>query len=189
VFRPVQTALLAPPSPDRLVDWATIEKGWNVSFQSARGAPVGVVSLDRLSPLNESPDAGTRYFSGIASYTNSFAPPKQSQQGGALWLDLGEVGDLAEVLVNGRLVGTLWHAPWRIDIGRAVHRGRNQLEVRVANRWVNRLIGDAQPDTQKVGWTSQRTYGPKAPLLPSGLIGPVRLLGNAKPISPPPPVP
>jgi hypothetical protein len=42
---------------------------------------------------------------------------------------------------------------------------------------VNRLIGDAQPNVkQRVTWTAVPTYRPDAPLRPSGLIGPVRLL-------------
>jgi hypothetical protein len=92
-----------------------------------------------------------------------------------LWLDLGKVGDLAEVWVNGRQVGTVWHAPYRIDIGSAVKPGSNELEVRVANVWVNRLIGDAQPGATKITFTAAPTYKPDAPLRPSGLIGPVTL--------------
>jgi len=84
---------------------------------------------------------------------------------------------LAQVSVNGVDVGTAWHAPYRIDIGRALHSGRNRLEIRVANTWVNRLVGDAQPGAQHpVTWTATPTYRADAPLRPSGLIGPVRLL-------------
>ena len=73
-------------------------------------------------------------------------------------LDLGQVGDVADVLVNGQPVGVAWKAPYRLDIGSAVKSGRNELEIRVANLWVNRLIGDAQPNTkQKVTWTAMPT--------------------------------
>ena len=80
--------------------------------------------------------------------------------------------------MNGRLVGTVWHAPNRLDIGAAVQAGRNDLEVRVADLWVNRLIGDAQPGARKITWTAAPTYKADAPLRPSGLIGPVRLLSG-----------
>ncbi len=83
-------------------------------------------------------------------------------------------------LVNGRPVGYAWKAPWRVDIGGAVKPGRNRLEVKVADLWVNRLIGDAQPGVaQKITSTPQPTYLPTAPLRPSGLIGPVTLLAPA----------
>ena len=51
---------------------------------------------------------------------------------------------LAEVLVNGRNMGVLWKAPYRVDISEAVHQGSNDIEIRVTNLWPNRLIGDEQ---------------------------------------------
>ena len=80
------------------------------------------------------------------------------------------------MLVNGKSAGYAWHAPYRVDIGSAVRPGRNTLEVRVANLWVNRLIGDAQPGAQKITWTAVPTYKADAPLRPSGLLGPVRII-------------
>jgi hypothetical protein len=59
-----------------------------------------------------------------------------------------------------------------------VRSGRNRPEVSVANLWVNRLIGDAQPGAKKIIWTPLPTYKADAPLRRSGLIGPVRLLGQ-----------
>ena len=67
-----------------------------------------------------------------------------------------------------------------LDIGQAVMQGENQLQIKVANLWVNRLIGDAQPGAQKVAYTAIPTYQASAPLRPSGLIGPVRLLADAR---------
>lgn len=94
-----------------------------------------------------------------------------------LWLDLGEAKEVAEVSVNGTLAGYAWHAPCRIDIGSTARPGRNQLQIRVANLWVNRLIGDQQPGATRITWTPMPTYLKSAPLRRSGLIGPVTLLG------------
>jgi hypothetical protein len=82
---------------------------------------------------------------------------------------------VAQVLVNGKPAGIAWKAPYEVDIGHLVGAGRNTVEVRVANLWVNRLIGDAQPGTDKVTFTTAPTYRADAPLRPSGLIGPVTL--------------
>jgi hypothetical protein len=101
---------------------------------------------------------------------------QDSGVGQPLRLDLGRVGDVAEVRVNGKLAGIAWKAPYRLDIGALVQPGRNNLEIRVANLWVNRLIGDEQPGAQKIAFTSAKTYTSRAPLRPSGLIGPVTLL-------------
>ncbi len=81
-------------------------------------------------------------------------------------LDLGRVGDLAEVWVNGKKIGSPWMAPFRVDVGHAVRPGPNRLEVRVANLWVNRLIGDLQPGARKITFTTLATYKADAPLRP-----------------------
>jgi hypothetical protein len=109
----------------------------------------------------------------VATYTRHFKLPKGAEAGTPLFIDLGKVGDVAEVRVNGQLAGTAWKAPYHVNIGPLVQRGDNMLEVRVADLWVNRLIGDAQPDAKKITYTSLPTYTAKAPLRPAGLIGPV----------------
>jgi len=166
-----QTVAASQPTPV-----AALDDAWTVAFQPVRGAPA-TLALPKHAPLQDSADPGVKYFSGIATYRRTFLLPKPVRATGPLWLDLGQVGDLAQVSVNGVDVGTAWHAPYRIDIGRAVHSGRNRLEIRVANTWVNRLVGDAQPGVQHpVTWTAMPTYRAAAPLRLSGLIGPVQLL-------------
>jgi hypothetical protein len=150
--------------------------GWDLAFQPDRGAPASA-HLAKLQPLSESADPGIKYFSGTVTYRTSFVLPRGAKPGAPLMLDLGDVGDIAEVRVNGRPVGYAWKAPWRVDIGRAAKPGRNTLEVKVADLWVNRLIGDAQRGvTKKITFTTMPTYKADAPLRPSGLIGPVTLL-------------
>ena len=153
-----------------------IDRPWNVSFEPGRGAPASA-KLSKLRSLSENADPKIRYFSGTATYSTVFKRPAGRSRA-PLWLDLGKVGDVAEVRVNGRLAGTVWHAPNRLNIGRLARPGANRLEVRVANLWVNRLIGDAQPGAAKVAFVTAPTYRPDAPLRPSGLIGPVILLSS-----------
>lgn len=156
-----------------------IDGPWTVAFQPGRGAPASA-TLPALAPLDQHAEHGIKYFSGIATYTKEFAAPRGWKPGQPLWLDLGEAKEIAEVLVNGRSAGYAWHAPYRVDIGAVAKPGRNRLEVRVANLWVNRMIGDRQPGAQKVTWTALPTYTATAPLRRSGLIGPVRLLGQPR---------
>ena len=153
----------------------SLEGEWTIAFQPGRGAPPEL-KMAQLSPLNESVQPGVRYFSGVATYRTSFVMTPQDDIAKPLFLDLGVVGDLAEVRINGQLVGSLWHSPYRIDIAKAAKRGRNILEIKVANLWVNRLIGDAQPAAAKIAWTPGPMYRADAPLRPSGLIGPVQLM-------------
>jgi hypothetical protein len=156
---------------------AKLDGPWSVAFQADRSAPA-TTTLNQLAPLNENADPGIKYFSGIATYTKDFTTPKGWKVGQPLWLDLGKVSELAEVSINGKAVGGAWHAPFRVDIGAATKTGKNKLDVRVANLWVNRLIGDAQPGAKKITLTAMPTYRADAPLRPSGLIGPVTLMGQ-----------
>lgn len=175
VFRRPATSLAETHSPSRLRVASTLGGEWDVAFEPGRGAPVSVQS-PQLLPLNEHADPGIRYFSGIATYSQRFVPPADWQPGMPLWLDLGDAREVAEVTVNGRLAGGLWHAPWRLNIGEYARPGENDIHIRVANLWVNRLIGDAQPGAEPVSWIASPTYSANAPLRPSGLIGPVALL-------------
>jgi hypothetical protein len=154
---------------------ATVEGAWDVAFQPGRGAPAAT-KLPQLQSLSEQPQPGIRYFSGVATYRKTIDMPRTDHSGARLLLDLGAVGDVAEVWINGRRAGVAWQAPYRVNIGGMLKGGRNQIEVRVANLWVNRLIGDAQPGATPVAYTGTPTYTADAPLRPSGLIGPVKLM-------------
>lgn len=160
------------------VELATVAGRWTVAFQPGRGAPAST-TLATLAPLNEQADPGIKYFSGVATYVIDFTTPRGWKAGQRLWLDLGQVGDLAEVRVNGKPAGIAWHAPYQLDIAEVAKAGRNSLEVRVANLWVNRLIGDAQPGIKPITWIGLKPYNADDRLRPSGLIGPVRLMGES----------
>lgn len=174
VFRKPATASSLSIAKTRFVPAVDLDAGWTVNFQPGRGAPPQL-HLPRLMPLDQSAEQGVRYFSGVASYSHRFSLPKGFRPGRPLQLDLGKVGDLAEIWVNGKKAGTVWAEPYALDIGHLVRPGNNALEVRVANLWTNRLIGDAQPGAAKVAWTGSPMYKADAPLRPSGLIGPVTL--------------
>jgi hypothetical protein len=159
---------------------STIDGAWDVSFQPGRGAPARI-ALDRLSSWSENADAGVRYFSGTGTYTKTVdAPASWFQAGARLWLDLGDVKNIAAVSVNGKPPGTVWKAPFRVDVTGAMKPGANTIEVKVTNLWVNRLIGDQQPSAaKKYTYTTQAFYRADSPLLPSGLLGPVRIVKSA----------
>ena len=80
-------------------------------------------------------------------------------------------------MVNGRNMDTVWKKPFRLDVTEALKKGQNTVDIKVTNLWVNRLIGDAQPDTkQKITYTTMPFYKAGDQLLPSGLLGPVKLV-------------
>ena len=129
-----------------------------------------------MASLSENTEPGIKYFSGTAAYDNTVNVPAVTK-GASYVLDLGEVKNIAEVIVNGKNVGTVWKKPFRIDIVEALKTGRNTVQIKVTNLWVNRLIGDVQAGvTNKITFTTMPFYKADSPLLPSGLLGPVRVL-------------
>jgi len=150
---------------------------WTVRFAPNRGAPE-TITLDSLQSWSDHADTGVKYFSGTAVYTRTIDVPADfASQGTRLWIDLGDVKNLAEVSVNGTSLGVAWKRPFRLDATGALKAGANNLEVKVTNLWVNRMIGDRQPNaTTKYTFTAPVFYKANSPLLPSGLIGPVRIV-------------
>jgi hypothetical protein len=154
----------------------TLSGPWTVSFEPGRGAPASA-TFDKLISWPESADPGIRYFSGGGTYAQTLdVPGDWLISDRKVQLDLGEVKELAVVSINGKVVQTAWHAPYKVDLTGALRPGANRLEIKVVNLWPNRLIGDKQPGAKPVAFAPQSTYRPNSPLLPSGLIGPVRIV-------------
>ncbi|MCE9557845.1 MAG: hypothetical protein K8R88_02730, partial [Armatimonadetes bacterium] len=173
---------------------------WKVKFTSTYD-PVRTETFDKLMSWTESENFDTKYFSGTGTYSKTLTVSKdQLKKDTRLFLDLGDVRELCRIRLNGKLVATLWKAPFRVDITELAKSGKNALEVDVTNLWTNRLIGDEQfPDdmgwngAQLKGWptwftehkprpeprrktfTTWRHNFKDTPLLPSGLMGPVVL--------------
>ncbi len=147
---------------------------WDVRFTSGWGAPEQV-AFPNLISWTESKDAGVRAYSGSAIYTKNFDLPTV-RAGERVTLDLGEVKVLADVKLNGRDLGVLWKEPYALDVTSALRPGKNALEVRVVNTWVNRLVADSGlPPEKRLTWTTYNPYHPGDALKPSGLLGPVLL--------------
>jgi hypothetical protein len=177
VFRDAAKTPALSVAPRTWTQVGAVGGPWAVGFQPGRAAPA-TAKFDRLQSLTESADPGIKYFSGVATYRQTFTAPRGVKPGVPVMLDLGQVGDIAQVFVNGQEVGYAWKAPYRVDVTRALRPGKNTLEVRVADKWVNRLIGDAQPGAKKITYTTLPTYKASAELRPSGLIGPVTLVAG-----------
>jgi hypothetical protein len=96
-----------------------------------------------------------------------------------VWIDLGDVKNLAEVSLNGTVLATVWHAPYRVELTGQLKEGSNQLTVKVVNAWVNRLIGDQQPGAEKYTFADIKPYKATSKLQASGLIGPVQVISSS----------
>ncbi len=155
---------------------------WTVSFDPKWGGPESVV-FEKLEDWTKRPEEGIRHYSGTATYRQTFDLPETSRGGNRrLYLDLGKVSNVATVCLNGKDLGVVWTAPWRVEITDAVKPTGNRLEIDVVNLWPNRLIGDAAlPPEERLTKTNVTTYKKESPLLPSGLLGPVVLQTKGTP--------
>ena len=156
---------------------ATLGGNWKLSFPVGWGAPASV-QMDSLTSWTKNQDTGVKYFSGTAIYTKSISVPAAwLKKSSTTWLDLGDVKNIADVTINGKPVGILWKKPFRANISSVIKPGKNRLEIKVTNLWVNRIIGDAQTNAlKKYTYATWSFFDANSPLLASGLLGPVKVL-------------
>jgi hypothetical protein len=173
---------------------AVVSGPWDVSFDTKWGGPEKIV-FNELEDWTQRGERGIKYYSGPATYRKSFDLPDLHPSDGDLYLDLGDVHHIARVRLNEKDLGVIWTAPWRTKITNLIQAKDNHLEIKVANLWTNRLLGDQQePDanvrtvqwpsgllegkewpTGRYTFTTKRFGEMKLPLLKSGLLGPVTI--------------
>ena len=175
----LKTSVTLPSTNEKIL--TAIDGSWKVDFQKNLGAPA-TATFEKLASFTENTDAGIKYFSGTATYTKTItANTNWFKKGEQLWIDLGSVKNLAEVIVNGKSLGIVWKQPFRVDVTNALKPGANTVVVKVTDLWVNRLIGDAQPNvTNKITYTTEPFYKADSKLLPAGLLGPVQVISATK---------
>jgi hypothetical protein len=156
---------------------------WTVTFDPRWGGPESAV-FEKLDDWSTRPEEGIKFYSGTATYRKVFdLQSKLDSPRSRICLDLGDVREVAEVRLNGKGLGVVWTAPWRVDITQAVEDKGNRLEIDVVNLWPNRLIGDGKlPAEKRLTRTNvQKFYRPpkggEHKLLESGLLGPVTIQG------------
>ena len=190
----------APPAKS-----AAVGGQWEVRFPTNAGAPERI-TLDALSSWSANRDPGVKYFSGTGTYHTALdMPAALIAADRRIMLDLGRVEIMAEVILNGKNLGILWKTPYEVDVTNAVKPGANDLEIRVTNLWINRMIGDEQlpEDSKRYGngtlkewpqwvldgkpsptgrftFTDWRLWRKGDPLQDSGLLGPVVLRSTAR---------
>ena len=174
----------------KLTDLLKLDDSWKVSFDPLWGGPKDVDFPTLTNWINHTED-GIKYYSGKATYRKIFDLKnsrgegiKTLQKGEKLYLDLGNVKNVAEVRLNGKNLGILWCAPWRVEITNSVKMQENTLEIDVINLWANRVAGDLNLPKERRFTKTHDAFRfdmlkSDTPLLDSGLLGPVQLMTNS----------
>lgn len=160
-----------------------IKTTWTLSFPENWGAPSSV-ELNELISWIDHENKGINYFSGTASYANSFNISQETlDNDNAIYIDLGEVLDVAEVFVNEKSAGILWTKPFKRNIKEYLNEGKNQIEIKITNMWINRLTGDMDLPVGEKFCSTNRPYILKGSEMgdetfrvqDAGLLGPVTI--------------
>ncbi len=163
----------------------TVTTRWSLVLESPV-FPRVEQTLDSLASWTDTPE--TKHFSGTGLYATTFELPQgHVGEDTRLELDLGDVGNVAEVAVNGKSAGTVWMRGQTLDISGLAVEGSNQLQVRVTNTLINRVSGLKEfppvPEelSERLGRGVQDDHSPArallgyTPLPRSGLLGPVEI--------------
>jgi hypothetical protein len=183
-------------TPGAAIDLST---GWQVSF----GAAGNPRQMQNLSSWTE--DEATRYFSGVATYEKDVdVSPNLVGSGRSLKLDFGEgapipvqnlrngmqtwyegpVRESAVVYINDKRAGAVWCPPYSLDVTGMLRPGQNKIRIMVANTAMNYMAGHSLPDYRllnlRYGERFQAQDMDKIKPLPSGLLGPIRLVPGVR---------
>ena len=149
-------------------------------------------------------DEARKYFSGHATYEKTFTFHAADLARQPLYLTFGEgtpvtteerrsgygmramyegpVREAAVVYVNGKRAGSVWSAPYEVDVTGMLKDGENTIRIVVANTAVNLLAKGPLPDykalTAKYGERFQAQDMNNLQPVPSGLLGPVKLVAK-----------
>ena len=170
---------------------------WKVTFDTT-GATETMQSLRSWTD-----DQAQKYYSGTATYQRTVEIPDSVARVGTVFLDFGTgtpverttlhqagmrawydppLREAAVVYVNGKLAGSVWHPPYRIDIAPLLHPGTNELKIVVANTAINGLAWRAAPDYRLLNLHYGQKFTPQdmdhLESLPSGILGPLRLISE-----------
>jgi hypothetical protein len=128
-----------------------------------------------LQNLSTFTNDSIKYFSGTATYSNTFKIENLPDQNN-IFISLDTVSVMAKISINGQYAGGVWTAPYKLDITKFVKKGMNDVKIEVVNTWVNRLIGDQQlPEQQRQTKLNVNPYNAQSPLQSSGLAGKITI--------------
>ena len=156
-------------------------------------------------PQSWTDDAAHKYFSGQATYETAVTVPRAMiVSGHPVYLNFGEgtpvaaaehnagagmqamlespVREAAVVYINGKRAGSVWRPPYEVAAGSLLHEGENQVRIVVANLAINQMAKGPLPDYKALSAKYGERFQPQdmgnLQPLPSGILGPVRLIAR-----------
>ncbi len=154
------------------VDTKDVEGSWNVYFNENIGG-IGNTTFEKLQDWTSSANPKIKYYSGTAVYKKSLHIQSGAKK---VSIEIENPNFVAQVFVNGKDAGIIWCSPWQLDITPFIRSGNNDLEIRVANSLINRMIYDSTlPEKERVTYSYPEIAKPNDKLVPSGFTS-IKLL-------------
>ncbi len=122
------------------------------------------LALDTLIDLKKREE--TKDFSGTITYSKTIP---LNNLGGKTLLSLGHIYDVSELEVNSQKIGTRWYGNHVYDISNAVHKGDNQISIKITTT-LGAYTKSLKNNKAAQEWSGGELYGP------TGLDKPVKIL-------------
>jgi len=162
----------------------SIDGKWDLSFVKGKPSLPKSASMKNLESWTVLPDSAV-YFSGTVKYKIGFDVLPETVKSKDVTLLLGDVREVASVKINGKSIGTAWSIPFQLLVPAGVLKEKgNVMEIEVTNLSANymRLRDKQAPEWKKfydiniVDITYKKFNASNWEPMPSGLLGPVKLL-------------
>jgi hypothetical protein len=155
---------------------------WDVRFSFGYGFDP-IQQFDSLIDWRNHPNKALSSYSGLASYKLAFNVSKDYLSANKDFsIDLGKVGEVARVFLNGVEVGTSVFPPHILKLNNVLRVGENNIVIEVANTWLNQYLADLKrsPEQKLLNTNVGKGDFLKAGATPlaSGLIGPVQIVAS-----------
>lgn len=157
---------------------------WGISFEKGEPFTPGSLTTDSLISWTELVKPDEIFYNGTGIYKTTFDRPENITQSSYIRLLPGNIYDMAEVRLNGKIIGRTWSIPYFVDFdSRLLKPKGNTLTINVQNMATNRII---YMDRHNLSWQECYIADPKKNrfntsdwnVVTSGIVGPVRLIGS-----------
>ena len=155
------------PIPELTTKAQKLNTIWKVALKHMDGS-IKNTEFAQLQDLKDLPDF--KHFAGTVSYKANLdlSNPAQMQ-----YLDLGKVFGIAELVVNGKHIGTTWYGRNAFVLENILKKGSNTIEIKVTTVMLNYMKSLTQ-NTIAQYWANN-SKRKEQPLQSLGMVGPVNL--------------
>ncbi|RZK41789.1 MAG: glycoside hydrolase family 2 [Pedobacter sp.] len=155
------------PIPELPSNTVKFNPTWKVRFEHMDGTKKEV-ELAQLSDLKEMPEF--THFAGTVIYSANLQLTDPSSLN---FIDLGKVFGIADLMVNGKQIGSTWYGRNAFKVKNAFTKGSNHIQVKVTTVMLNYM--KSLTENAVAQYWSNNSKRKEQPLQSMGMVGPIHL--------------